>query len=84
VKHFASPEFWVSYRALQKNVRELADKNFALLKNDPHHPSLHFKKAGRYWSARIGISYRSLGVEVPDGVLWFWIGSHADYNNFLS
>jgi len=83
LKHFASPEFWACHRALPKFVQELADKSFALLKNDPHHPSLHFKRVQRFWSARIGLSYRALGVDIPDGVLWFWIGSHSDYDKFL-
>ena len=61
-------------------VRELADKNYALLKQDPQHPSLHFKKVGRYWSVRVGLRYRALAVEVEGGLLWFWIGSHADYD----
>jgi hypothetical protein len=81
LKHFASPDFWAYYRNLPKLVQELADKSFALLNNDLHHPSLHFKKVGNYWSVRIGLSYRALGVSIPDGVLWFWIGSHADYDN---
>jgi len=61
-------------------VQSLADKAFALLKTDPRHPSLHFKKVDRFWSARVGIQYRALGVDMTDGVLWFWIGSHADYD----
>jgi len=36
-------------------IRSLADKKFELLKAEPAHPSLHFKKIGRYWSARVGI-----------------------------
>lgn len=83
MKHLASPDFWACYRALPKLVQELADKSLALLKNDPHHPSLHFKKVGRFWSVRIGLSYRALGVTIPDGVLWFWIGSHSDYDNLV-
>jgi hypothetical protein len=83
LKHFASPEFWTCYKALPKPVQELADKSFALLKNDSHHPSLHFKRVGRFWSARIGLSYRALGIDVHDGVVWFWIGSHSDYDKLL-
>lgn len=83
MKHFTSPEFWACYRGLPKPVQELADKSFALLKNDPHHPSLHFKKVGRFWSVRLGLFYRALGVNIPEGVLWFWIGSHADYDNLV-
>ena len=50
------------------------------LKADPHHPSLHLKKVGRYWSVRVGLRYRALAVEIDGGLLWFWIGSHADYD----
>ena len=64
-------------------VRKLADANYALLKRDPRQPSLQFKKAGRYWSVRIGLRYRALAVEVNDGYLWFWIGSHADYDKMI-
>jgi len=84
LKHLASSTFWECYQKLPRNIQELADKHFALLKENPAHPSLHFKKAGGYRSVRIGIHYRALAVEVPDGLLWFWIGSHADYDKFFS
>ncbi|SEI16324.1 hypothetical protein [Tardiphaga sp. OK245] len=83
MKHLASPEFWAAYQRLPVRVRSLADKNFALLKSNPSHPSLHLKKIGRYVSARVGLRYRALAVEVDDGLLWFWIGSHADYDQLL-
>jgi hypothetical protein len=83
VRHFASPAFWEAYRKLPDRVRELADKNYELLKSDPKHPSLHFKKIGRLWSVRVGMHYRALGVDVEDGVLWFWIGSHTDYDKLI-
>jgi hypothetical protein len=83
VKHFASPQFWRLYRQLSPEVRDLADKNFQLLKADSKHPSLHFKKIGRLWSVRVGAHYRALGLDRPDGVVWFWIGSHADYDKLL-
>ena len=81
--HHASPDFWAQYDALPKSVRKLADKNYALLKGDPKHPSLRFKKVGHYWSARIGRNYRALAREVDDGHLWFWIGSHEDYERLI-
>ena len=82
--HFASPNFWECYHALPANIRELADKNFALLQIDPAHPSLHFKKVGRFRSARVGLQFRALAVEVEDGLLWFWIGDHAEYDRLIS
>ena len=48
MKHFASAAFWDAYKKLPDVVCELADKNFTLLKADPRHPSLHFKKIGRF------------------------------------
>jgi hypothetical protein len=48
MKHFASPAFWDAYQKLPARVRELADKNYRLLKEDPRHASLHFKRIGRY------------------------------------
>jgi len=65
------------------SVQELADRAFAILKADPRHPSLHFKKVGRFLSARVGLHHRAVAVETPDGALWFWIGSHADYDKVI-
>ena len=83
MNHFAAPDFWTSYNALPSEVKQLADRAFSLLKSDPRHPSLHFKKAGRFWSARVGLHYRAVAVDVPDGMLWFWIGTHAEYDRLL-
>jgi hypothetical protein len=87
MKHFALPRFWQCYRSLPQPIQDLADKNYALLRTDPHHPSLHFKKVGRtkqLWSVRVGEHYRALGVDKPHGLVWFWIGTHADYDTLLS
>lgn len=83
MKHFATDEFWDCYDKLPKNIRELADKNYELLKQDSKHPSLHFKKIGQLWSVRVGIHFRALGVGVEKDVVWFWIGSHADYDKLI-
>ncbi len=26
----------------------------------------------------------ALAVDVPDGIIWFWIGSHADYDRLVA
>jgi hypothetical protein len=87
MKHLALPRFWQLYRQLPREVQGLADKNLALLKAHPRHPSLHFRKVGKtkqLWSVRVGAHYRALGVEKPEGIVWFWIGAHAEYNKLLS
>jgi hypothetical protein len=83
MRHFASPRFWDAYRRLPEQVRALADKNYALLKKDPRHPSLQFKKVGKFRSVRIGLRHRALAVESDGDLVWFWIGSHADYDALL-
>jgi hypothetical protein len=72
VRHFGSPSFWEAYAKLPENIRALANKNYALLKENLRHPSLQLKKVGRFWSVRVGSRYRALGVEVDAGVLRFW------------
>ncbi len=54
MKHFTHPHFWELHKALPVKTRQLADKNFELLKRDPQHPSLHFKRVGRFWSVQVG------------------------------
>jgi len=84
VKHFASEGFWKCYDALPVAVRDVADRNFQVLKVDPRHPSLHFKQVSQtYWSARVGLSYRALARRVDDDFIWFWIGTHAEYDRLL-
>lgn len=82
--HYAGPSFWELYENLPKHIQDLADKNFALLKENPRHPSLRLKMVNRYWSVRVGAKYRALAVEMEEGLLWFWIGTHAEYDKLLS
>ncbi len=81
--HHASPRFWQAYDALPPEVQRLADENYELLKRDPRHPSLHFKKVGRFWSVRVGLHYRALAVQQGSDLVWFWIGSHAEYDRLV-
>lgn len=83
MNHFASPEFWQAYDALPAHIRRLADRNFALLKRDPTHPSLQFKPVARWWAVRVGLHYRALAARDGDDLLWFWIGSHAAYDTLI-
>jgi len=84
LRHFASPKFWYHYRRLRPAVQRLADEKYSLLRADQKHPSLHLKRVGRFWSCRVGLHHRVLGVSVDDGILWFWIGDHADYERMIT
>ena len=83
MSHRTSSKFRKLRDELPPEIRQLAQKNFELLKRDPTHPSLHFKKIGEYYSARVGLNYRAVGVDRPYGILWFWIGPHDEYTRLF-
>ena len=79
--HTASTRFWQCLDALPSEIQALAHRNFAQLKTDPNHPSLHFKSIGKSdWSVRVGGHYRAVGKFSGEIFLWEWIGSHEEYN----
>jgi hypothetical protein len=83
----ATPEFWACFEQLPENVQARAKAAYALWSGNPHHPGLQFKpvpSAGEgVWSVRIGIHWRALGVRDGELMIWFWIGSHADYDRMI-
>lgn len=83
MKHHASARFWQYYHQLPQKIQNLADANFELLKANPRHPSLHFKRVGRFWSARVGDHYRAIAVQDGDDFAWFWIGHHSEYDRLI-
>jgi hypothetical protein len=83
VIHHANPDFWVHSGRLPEDIRRLADKAFELLKENPRHPSVQLKKVGELWSARVSLNHRALAVEAADGFVWFWVGTHAEYEKLL-
>jgi hypothetical protein len=71
---------------LPPQVQAQARLAYQLFRQDPFHPSLRFKQvhpSRPIFSARVGLSYRALAVREKDEVIWFWIGSHADYDDLL-
>ena len=80
-------KFLKSYRRLPVDVRNQARKSYQLFKENPQHPSIQFKRIHAtkpIYSARINIDYRTIGVLEGDTIMWFWIGSHADYDQLIS
>ncbi len=89
MQHRAATGFWQEYLALPRDIRRRADKQFSLLKANPQHPWLQFKKAGErreeeVWSARVSLSYRALAIKRAEGYLWFWIGDYETYEALLT
>lgn len=84
MRHRKDRKFQGLYERLPLEIQRLADANFELLKRNPHHPSLHFKKVGRFWSVRVGLHYRAVAVQRGDDMVWFWIGSHGEYDRLIA
>lgn len=79
--------FREAFANLQPQVRNQARRAYRLFKENPHQARLHFKSvhpSEPIWSVRVGDGYRAVGVRSADEIVWFWIGSHADYDKLLS
>ncbi|MXY21389.1 MAG: hypothetical protein F4Y49_08645 [Dehalococcoidia bacterium] len=81
--HRTNLRFWRHFDRLSESVQEVARENYELLKSNPRHPSLRFGKVGRYWSVRVGSAHRALAEEDSEGLVWFWIGDHDEYERLL-
>jgi hypothetical protein len=84
MKSSTTAEFWECYSRLPPHIKQLARRTSRLWAQDPHHRSLHFKKIGHVWSAGIGLHHRALGLMKGDTVVWFWVGSHEEYDRILA
>lgn len=87
MQSYRTEKFRKLFDALPETIRDRARTVYASWKINPHHPSHSFKQiAGTkdIYSIRIGLNYRALGVKTEDKIIWFWIGSHEQYNNLIN
>ena len=84
MKSSALPEFWACFNRLPPPVQKIARKNFRLWQKEPTLKSLGFKRIKNdLWSVRAGSGFRALATFEDGRYLWFWIGSHDDYERLL-
>lgn len=86
MKSVTTAQFWKLYHALPSKVQRRADKAYALWQLNPQAHGLYFKQVGKQqpiFSVRIGRGHRALGLLEGDTILWFWIGSHDEYDRLL-
>ena len=82
--HRTTAAFWKRFGDLPDEIQRTARASFQLLKNDSRHPSLHFKRVGKFWSARVGIAHRALATQDGEDFTWVWIGGHDDYEQLIN
>jgi hypothetical protein len=84
VKSRTHRRFWHAFNRLPAHVQCFARDKFQIWQRDPFHPSMQSKPlVGNIWSVRIGDRYRALAQKHGHLVVWFWIGTHEEYNNFI-
>lgn len=88
MKSELNADFIELFRELPERVQRTARKNYKLWKKNPDHPSLEFKRVKgttNTFAIRVGIGWRAVGVfrENHNSMVWFWIGSHAEYDKLL-
>jgi hypothetical protein len=79
--------FWEAYRDLPAEIKQRARTAYRLWRDNPNHPSLRFKSIHAtepIYSVRIGLGWRAVGIRTGDEMLWFWVGSHADYDTLVA
>ena len=81
--HRTTDRFWKFYEKLPESVQKVSKENFQMLKVNPWHPSFHFKKVGKLWSARAVINHRALAVKDGKDFIWVWIGTHDEYERMI-
>ncbi|HUO09847.1 MAG TPA: hypothetical protein VM008_16205 [Phycisphaerae bacterium] len=84
MKSRARRQFWNLFRSLPVSVQKAAKQKYQLWRNDPAHPSLHFKELRpSLWSIRITDNYRALALRDGESIVWFWIGKHGEYDRLI-
>jgi hypothetical protein len=79
--------FRKAFGELPSQVQRQAREAYKLFKQNPYHPSLRFKQihpTKPIYSVRASLGYRALGVREHEDIIWFWIGSHSDYDKLIS
>lgn len=86
MKSQATSTFWELYARLPRSVQRQARKAYQMWKENPRHPGVRFKRVDDeepVYSARVSDAYRALGILEGDTVIWYWIGSHDEYERLL-
>lgn len=86
MKSHITVKFRKAFAELPADVRKQARQAYRLFIENPKHPSLRFKSIHStrpIYSVRIGRSYRAVGILEKEEIIWYWIGSHSDYDKLI-
>ncbi len=90
-KNRTTRQFREQYARLPKHVQQATRASCILFDQDPAHPSLRAHdlaetKQGQHFRGSVSVSvslqYRAIFVAEGATNVWYWIGSHAEYDRF--
>jgi hypothetical protein len=87
VESIATQKFWKCFELLPSEIQDKAKQTYHGWKADPFNPQFSFKQMNSkraVFSIRIALKYRALAIKQNNTKIWFWIGSHEDYNNLVN
>ena len=87
MKSHTTERFRKAFEHLPRHIQRQARAAYKLFLQNPHHPSLQFKQVHPVhpiYSVRISLDYRAVGIRDGDEIVWYWIGTHADYDRLIS
>jgi hypothetical protein len=85
-------EFREMYERLPAEIRKTCRLAFRAFLRNPDHPALRRhplgdsdrgRHRGETWSVSVTMKYRALYTVDGDTNVWYWVGSHNDYENFI-
>ena len=81
--HRTTVRFRKAFASLPPDIQQRARDSFKLLQTNDHHPSLHFKSVGKFWSVTVTDAVRALAVKEGADYVWVWIGTHDEYDRLV-
>jgi len=78
--------FRQAYAKLPEEVRQKVRKAYRQWTANPTHPSLHYKKIHAslpIWPVRVGLHHRAVGIVHDEKMLWYFVGTHAEYDRLI-
>jgi hypothetical protein len=91
-RNVRTKEFKEMFARLPEEIQGLANGAFEMFQENPAHNALRHHALGdnnrgkhreRSFSVSITMQYRAVYTRDGDTNVWYWIGTHSDYDTFI-
>ena len=87
MRSYTTDRFRKLLKSLPEQIQRQSKVAYKRFKKNPEHPGLRFKQIHAItpiYSVRISRDFRAVGIRDKSDIVWFWIGSHTDYEELIS